>query len=168
MRWAISCCAWWPSGAEAERTAQIGALLREADRTELEHTIVRADGVEAALKLKPDFSEALIQLATIDIREKALDRALARVEKQISLAPKSAALQQVLGGVFVARGEGEKAEAAFSRAIELEPNSLGAFLQLAELYGQSRRYEEALAKYTNDGGNHVTIVVRAAPVVTTS
>jgi hypothetical protein len=28
--------------------------------------------------------------------------------------------------------------------------------------------EQALAKYTNDGGNHVTIEVRAAPVVTTS
>jgi hypothetical protein len=39
---------------------------------------------------------------------------------------------------------------------------LGAVVDLASVE------EQALAKYTNDGGNHVTIEVRAAPVLTVS
>ena len=54
---------------------------------------------ELALKLKPAYPEALSQLASISFIEKMPDEALERVQRQILLAPNSAALYEVLGGV---------------------------------------------------------------------
>ena len=47
-------------------------------------------------------------------------------------------------------------------AVVSGATKLGTVVDLASVE------QQALAKYTNDGGNHVTIEVRAAPVVTTS
>jgi hypothetical protein len=47
-------------------------------------------------------------------------------------------------------------------AVVSGATKLGTVVNLADVE------EQALAKYTNDGGNHVTIEVRAAPVVTAS
>ena len=45
-------------------------------------------------------------------------------------------------------------------AVVSGATKLGTVVNLASIE------EQALAKYTSDGGNHVTIEVRAAPVVT--
>jgi hypothetical protein len=47
-------------------------------------------------------------------------------------------------------------------AVVSGATKLGAVVDLASVE------QQALAKYTNDGGNHVTIEVRAAPAVTAS
>jgi hypothetical protein len=47
-------------------------------------------------------------------------------------------------------------------AVVSGATKLGTVVDLASVE------QQALAKFTNDGGNHVTIEVRAAPVVTTS
>jgi tetratricopeptide (TPR) repeat protein len=82
----------------------------------------------------------------IALAEKKPEVALERVKQQISRAPKSARLQNLLGGIYVARGEAKLAEAAFLRALELEPTLVGAYLSLAQLYAASGKYDEALAK----------------------
>ncbi len=74
------------------------------------------------------------------------DQALERVQQQIRLAPNSAALYEVLGGVHVARNEIEPAESAYLKAIGLEPRSFAAYLALGQLYARTKRYDEAQAK----------------------
>jgi tetratricopeptide (TPR) repeat protein len=48
--------------------------------------------------------------------------------------------------VYLARRDSQRAEGAFLKAIELEPNLVAAYVQLSRLYGTSRRYDDALAK----------------------
>jgi tetratricopeptide (TPR) repeat protein len=101
---------------------------------------------EASLAIAPGFVEPLSQLVRVALADRQPDAALARVRKQITLVPRSARLQAVLGGVHQARNEIPQAEAAFARAIELDPRLLGPYLQLAQIYEVSGRHQEALAK----------------------
>jgi tetratricopeptide (TPR) repeat protein len=97
--------------------------------------------------LNAAYADALSQLVSIAFAENMPDRALERVQQQIQLAPNSAQLYEVLGGVHLARKEAEQAEAAYSKAIELEPkSSFTAYLALAQIYGRAKRHDEALAE----------------------
>src|SRR5205807_5353912 len=86
------------------------------------------------------------QLVAMAVVEKQPDAALSRVTKQIALAPKSGGLQWLLGTVYMDRREPAPAEGAFLKAIELDPTLIDAYVRLAQLYGTSRRYDQALAK----------------------
>jgi Flp pilus assembly protein TadD len=52
----------------------------------------------------------------------------------------------LLAGVHVARREPDLAEAAYLKAIELEPKLTEPYRLLAGLYAESRRYDQALAR----------------------
>ena len=54
-------------------------------------------------------------------RREATDAALARIQKQIAIAGDSAKLHELLGTVYLARGERGRADAAFRKAIALSP-----------------------------------------------
>ena len=64
------------------------------------------------------------------VAEKLPDVALGRLTKQITLAPKSGGLQWLLGPVYFDRRELDRAEAAFLRAIELQPSLIDAYVNL--------------------------------------
>ena len=100
---------------------------------------------EAALALAPAWVEPMTQLVSIAFAEKQPDAALTRVKKQIALAPKSGGLQWLLGTVYVDRRETALAEAAFLKAIELEPTLVDAYVRLAQIYGTSR-HDQAVGK----------------------
>ena len=85
---------------------------------------------EASLTMAPDHVEPLAQLVQIALAERRPDDALGRVKKQMALAPNSAGLQHLLGLVHLARREGDAAEAAFLKAIELEPRLTDPYVQL--------------------------------------
>src|SRR5262249_25316914 len=70
----------------------------------------------------------------------------ARLTKQIALVPKSGGLQWLLGTVYLARREPDRAEAAFLKAIELRPTLIEAYVKLAQIYGTSQRYDQAITK----------------------
>jgi Flp pilus assembly protein TadD len=76
---------------------------------------------EAALAVAPDYAEPLAQLVNMALKDKQPDAALALVTKQVSLAPKSGSLQNLLGLVYLERREPAQAEGAFLKAIELDP-----------------------------------------------
>lgn len=101
---------------------------------------------EDALVLAPGFVDPLAQLVSIALAEKASGTALDRVKKQIAMMPESAGLHDLLGRVYLARSEGRLAEAAFLKAIDLNPQLFDAYLALGSLYGRTQRYDEALAK----------------------
>ena len=67
---------------------------------------------EAALALAPAYVDPLAQLVQMALADKRPDEALDRVRKQLAVAPNSGAVQQLLGGVHLARREPGPAEVA--------------------------------------------------------
>ena len=80
------------------------------------------------------------------LADRKADAALERVKLQVARVPASGRLHHLLGTVYAARGETKPAEAAFLKALELEPTLVGAHLSLGQLYTASGKYDEALAK----------------------
>jgi Tfp pilus assembly protein PilF len=49
---------------------------------------------------------------------------------------------QWLLGTYFSRREPDRAEAAFLKAIELEPSLIEAYVKLAQIYGIAQRYDQ--------------------------
>ncbi|MGH9460774.1 MAG: tetratricopeptide repeat protein, partial [Vicinamibacteria bacterium] len=101
---------------------------------------------EAALAMSPGFADALGKLVAMDLSNNRADAALARVNRQIALVPDSGALYFVLGKTHQARREVAPAEAAFLKAVELEPRLVAAYTELGTLYASRGNFDQALAK----------------------
>src|SRR5207253_1469433 len=99
---------------QAGNLQQAGVELKES-------TTYDPNFTDAALALAPGYSEPLAQLVALAFAEKQPDAALDRMKKQIALAPNTAALHDLLGTAHQARGEMGPAEAAYLKALELEP-----------------------------------------------
>jgi putative PEP-CTERM system TPR-repeat lipoprotein len=104
--------------------------------------------LEAALAIDSAYLDPLDQLARIEFDAHRPAAAVERVERQIGLlsAP-SARHQLLLGDVQQRAGHNEQAEAAYARAIELDPRLTDGYARLAKLYAATGRYDEAIAKY---------------------
>ena len=112
------------------------------------------DEFATVLSLSPAELEATARLVQISLSEKRPDDALALVTKQINISGKSAPLMIVLGGVQLARGKRELAEAAYLEAIGLDRRAVDlrakvlnvdARLSLAHLYEIWGKLDQALA-----------------------
>ena len=60
--------------------------------------------------------------------------------------PQSAGFYQLLGRVYQTRREGDKAEAAYLKAIELALQQIEPYVDLGRLYGASGRFDQGLAR----------------------
>ena len=87
--------------------------------------------------------DPLTQLVALSFAEKQLDQALERVRKQAALLPNSGMHQFLLGETHLARREGKPPEAAYLKAIELEPRLPGPYLQLGRLYAASGQFDRS-------------------------
>ena len=101
---------------------------------------------EAALSLKPDFAGPLAQLVSLSLAEKRPEAALERVQKQLVEAPESALFHHLLGRVQAGLKNIQAAEAAYSKALELDPSLTGAYFDLSRLYVVGGRVDAALNK----------------------
>lgn len=97
-----------------------------------------------ALPNQPDILESLLSL---DRREGRIAESVERIEKAAAAKPDSAQLTHLEGMVLVLTGRGAEAEAAFRRAIELDPNDLTPYQSLAQYLAYTGRREEVLATY---------------------
>jgi Flp pilus assembly protein TadD len=102
--------------------------------------------METSLELSPGFLDPLVQLVQMALVDKQPDAALALARKQATLVANSAPHQMVLAGVYVARRETGPAEAAYLKAIELDPKMSEPYRMLAALYAETKRYDQALAR----------------------
>jgi Flp pilus assembly protein TadD len=112
---------------------------------------------EQALKIAPDNLIALESLINLDLAEKQYTAAARRVQQKLQQHTNSAPLLVLWGKVLAAQGETNRAEAALTQAIALQPEAQSAYLLLAQLYvsaGQTRKalanLQAALAKDPND------------------
>ena len=82
---------------------------------------------ERALELQPDSDIAIAGLAAADLAEKKPAAALARIEAQLSKKPNDPTLVVMSAMVYMAVRDLPKAEAAYRRLLELDPNSIDAY-----------------------------------------
>lgn len=127
-----------PRDARAHYLVGLG-LLAQANVTEATQSF------QSALRLSPSFVDPLAQLVRIDLAARRSDAAVARVQKQIAIAGDSAKLHELLGTVYLARGERKRADAAFRKAIALSPRSAESFARLSDLDLAAGKYDQALA-----------------------
>ena len=121
---------------------------------------------EAAVKLKPDYEEAINNIGTVYYAQKSYRRATSWFARAVKLAPddsKSAAVYVNLGSAWFSRKDFPKAQDAFQTAVRLDPDvferhgNYGVLMQerniedrakfhfyLARMYAKSGRTELAL------------------------
>jgi len=121
---------------------------------------------EQAIKLKPDYVEALNNLGTVYYATRSFRRAISWYQKALKIAPdqtRSASIYMNLGTAWFARKKYEKATEAYQTALQLDPlvfehhSNFGVMLEehtveerakyhyyVARLYAKSGRSELAL------------------------
>src|SRR4051812_44097581 len=103
------------------------------------HQLMQLDNArkcyEQAVKLRPDYHEAVNNLGTIWYAKKSYRRAISQYKKAIKLSPDSASIHSNLGTAYFARKQTDLAMEEFRVALQLDPNvfehhsSYGVMLQ---------------------------------------
>ena len=118
---------------------------------------------EQAVRLKPDYAEAINNLGTVYYAKKSFSRAVRYYQRALKYAPKSASIYSNLGTAYFARKKYKEAMETYQIALKLDPNvfenhgSYGVLLEernveerakfhfhMAKLYAQGGRNELAL------------------------
>jgi tetratricopeptide (TPR) repeat protein len=116
-----------------------------------------------ALRLNPNYSEAINNIGTVYYAKKNSKRAISEYQKALKIAPKSASIHSNLGTALFSRKKYDEAFAAWQKAFELDPevfehrSSHGTLLQersveerakfhfyLAKTYAKAGAAERAL------------------------
>jgi tetratricopeptide (TPR) repeat protein len=131
-----------PDSRDAEAHFAMGRIAYlQGDRAEARTSFL------AAAELEPYRFEILRSLLDLDLRENRLQDSAARVRAAANALPENARLQQLLGLVALYAGDSPSAEASFRRAIELDPNDLGGYENLARYLLVTGRPAEVLRTY---------------------
>lgn len=121
---------------------------------------------ERALKLKPDYVEAMNNLGTIYYTRKSYRRAISWYNRALKLAPqesKSASIYMNLGTAQFARKQYDKATASYQMALKIDPEvferhgSTGVILEERSVE-EKAKYHFYLAKlYAKEGRNDLAL-----------
>jgi tetratricopeptide (TPR) repeat protein len=76
---------------------------------------------EHALKLNPNYSEAINNVGTVYYAEKSYRRAISRYKKALRLNPESASFYSNLGTAYFARKDYKQAAENYQKALALDP-----------------------------------------------
>lgn len=103
-----------------------------------------AESARAAIGLNPSLAAAHVTLATALVGQGARD-ATSAAQKAVELAPTNDAAHMALGQAFASEGKHVEAEAAFRKAIELQPKSPEAHAWLADVQFRRKDFDGAIA-----------------------
>jgi tetratricopeptide (TPR) repeat protein len=103
--------------------------------------------LELADAALPRNADILSNLLTLDSRENRMAESVARINAAVAAEPGSSKLQQLAGMVAQMNGKPEEAEAAYKKAVELDPTDLNAYERLARFYSATGRLEETVKTY---------------------
>ncbi|MET0153018.1 MAG: tetratricopeptide repeat protein, partial [Candidatus Binatia bacterium] len=156
----------WSVGVLARQRGDLGAateaLTRAADSAPREPAVwlelaavyaaatqyaAARKAVGRALKVKPDWVDALALLAEIEIRAGDGQAALPPAQRVLRMRPDVAAAHMLYGSACAVGGRLADAEAAFRRALELAPEDVWATAQLANALRDQGRFSEAEPLY---------------------
>jgi tetratricopeptide (TPR) repeat protein len=142
--------------------AEVGRLhLAKGDRA------AARTALNAAITKDPVLPAAVEALVGMDIQEKRVDAARARLDSAVAQAPANAELQLMAARMFATTfGDRPAAEAAVKRVLAAQPNNLTAFDVLARIYATSAdlpaataEFEKLAERQPRSVGNHTAIGV---------
>jgi tetratricopeptide (TPR) repeat protein len=118
---------------------------------------------EQAVKLKPNYSEAINNLGTVYYAIKSYRRAISQYKKALKIAPDSASIHSNLGTAYFARNQIELATAEFRTALKLDPNvfehhsSYGVMLQERSVQDRAKYHYWMAALYAQEGRSDLAL-----------
>ena len=131
------------------------------------HQLLQLDAArkcyEQAIKLKPDYSEAINNLGTVYYAGKSYRRAISQYKKAIKIAPNSASIHSNLGTAYYARNQIALANEEYRTAIKLDPDvfehhsSYGVLLQERSVADRAKFHYMMAALYAQDGRNELAL-----------
>jgi Flp pilus assembly protein TadD len=98
---------------------------------------------ESALELEPNSDVALAGLVSADLAEGRPAAALGRIESQLAKSPNDTRLLMMSGMAYTSIRDMAKAEAAYRKLLELDPNNIDAYGRLGAIYFSQNRLDEA-------------------------
>lgn len=99
-----------------------------------------------AVDMAPTSFRFLSDLVAMDLADKKMDAALARVKRAVDRTPDSAALHFLLGKVHAQGNQLTEAEAEYLKSTELDPGQVDSYVALTRLYSAANNPDRALAK----------------------
>ena len=125
---------------EAYRANNIGVALLE----QFKHKEA-ADAFRRALQLEPGLALARINLGIALFNMPDLPAAQKELQAASVAAPSAPQPLYLLGLAAKTQNKPEEAIAAFQKVLRIDPNDVGANVNLGQLYAQQRKYPEAIA-----------------------
>jgi tetratricopeptide (TPR) repeat protein len=122
-------------------------LLRGRLRLAEHDTAQAAVAYAHALRIDPHSIEALARLTAIDLDANRRRPAADRMERALLDRPDDVPLLLVAARMFVAIGDGSRAERTLRHAIEIAPDMPDAYGLLSELYLREQRLDAARAEF---------------------
>jgi tetratricopeptide (TPR) repeat protein len=119
-----------------------GALLQKQNRWQ-----DASDEYQKVLKLDPSSSDALINLANIDIRLRLLPDAEIVLRKLMDIHPNDPHVHIQLGRVLAAEGKKDEATAQLEAGTKTAPGDAAIERDLASLYADTGKYDKAEPLY---------------------
>ena len=114
---------------------------------------------ERAMKLNPQYPEAINNLGTIFYSKKNYSRAIKLYRKALKLAPDSASVYSNLGTAFFARKDYKRAAESYQKALSLDPDvfehrsSWGVMLQERSVEERAKFHYYLAKTYAHAGMN---------------
>lgn len=103
--------------------------------------------LQAAVASRPQWVEALVALADLELRAGDTAQARAHFETVLERQETNAAAHIGLGRILLEADDVEAGERHLRRALELVPNSPDVALALGDLYRRQERHQDAFAQY---------------------
>lgn len=104
--------------------------------------------LEAALKERPSFGEALERLAEVQIAQGQLDQARNSAQRALKTDPNDASMRVVVGRVALAEGKPDVALSEAKAALAVLANLASAKLLAADAYAKQNEIDLAVESYT--------------------
>lgn len=123
-------------------------LLESDLAIQREDTISARAAAEAAVRLKPNYTEALFLLAQLDINAGNVDSAISLVGNIVQLEPQNPARRYQLGVLLASAQRYEEAVVALEQAVTLDPQFANAHYYLGLIHAEEGRPEAAIASFT--------------------
>lgn len=138
------------AGAPPDPKDKIGLLakLQTAQRLEAEEKFAEAEAAyREVVRDIPDSPESYVNLALVEARQGAFDRALETLREGLARVPDSDALLVRLGHTYLVSGKPREALETMEKALVLYPESLDALTVAAGILDATGRKPEARAYY---------------------
>ena len=127
------------------------------------HQMVELDSAkkyyERAIKLNPQYAEAINNVGTVYYAQKSYRRAIAQYKRALRITPDSASILSNLGTAYFARKNYDLALESYQQAIALDPdvfehrNSVGVLLQERSVAERAKFYYYMAKTYAKAGAN---------------